>query len=90
MVDLRNVASHEISNRHFDCSCFIPERAGGKGGGKEQLTMVHVLLLWQVGFFEVVIRQSDGRLHQRSSGMMILVGGIRQPLGLVGLAFGRL
>lgn len=52
--------------------------------------MVHILLLWQVGFFEVVIRQTDVRLHQRSSAMMILVGTIRQSLGLVGLAFRRL
>lgn len=52
--------------------------------------MVHVLLLWQVGFFEVVIRQTDGRLHQRSSGMMILVGTIWQSLRVVCLAFGRL
>ena len=53
--------------------------------------MVHVLLLRQVWFFEVVIRQTHGRLHQRSSAIVTVVGTIRQSLGVViCLAFGRL
>ena len=52
--------------------------------------MVHVLLLWQVGFFEVIIRQTHGRLHQRLPAMMVLIGSIRQSRGLIGLRFGRL
>ena len=53
--------------------------------------MVHVLLLRQVWFFEMVIRQTHGRLHQRSSAIVtVVVGTIGQSLGVIGLAFGRL
>lgn len=54
--------------------------------------MVHVLLLWQVGLFKVIVRQSGGRVHQRSSAVVVmnLIGPILQSLKLIRLAFGRL
>lgn len=68
----------------------MAEPTAGKFQGKEQPTMVHVLLLRQVGFFKVVTRQTHGRLHQRSSGILIVVGNIRLSLSLIGMTFGRL
>ena len=52
--------------------------------------MIHVLLLWQVRFFEVVIRQTGGKLHQRCAAILVQVGMICLPLRVVGVAFGRL
>ena len=52
--------------------------------------MIHVLLLWQVRFFEVIIRQSGGKLHQRCAAILVQVGMICLPLRVVGVAFGRL
>ena len=52
--------------------------------------MVYVLLLRQVGFFEVIIRYIDGRLHQWASSIVELVGRIGLPLSLIRVAFGRL
>ena len=59
-------------------------------GNKEQRTMAHVLLLWQIRPFEVIIRQGHGRLHHQSSAILDLVGRIRLSLSLIGLSFGRL
>ena len=58
--------------------------------GQGQRTMIHVLLLWQVRFFEVVIRQTGGKLHQRCAAILVLVGMICLSLRVVGVAFGRL
>ena len=58
--------------------------------GQGQRTMIHVLLLWQVGFFEVIIRQTGGKLHQRRAAILVQVGMICLPLRVVGVAFGRL
>ena len=52
--------------------------------------MVHILLLWQVGLFEVIIRQTHGRLHQRSPAIVVLIERIRRRLRRIVLAFGRL
>ena len=69
--------------RSANSCCTIPasyrsvQEGGGNGQRKGRRTMVHVLLLWQVGFFEVIIRQTHGRLHQRLPAMKVLVGSIR-------------
>lgn len=58
---------------------------------KGQPTMVHVLLLRQVRLFKVIIRQTGGKLHQRSSAILIQGGSIWLSLRVVGsLAFGML
>lgn len=54
------------------------------------LTMVHILLLGQIGLFKVIIRRSHGRLRRQSSDIVNLIGTIRQSLGVICLAFGRL
>ena len=72
----------------------MPEAAVGsreiKVKGKEQPTMVDILLRWQVGLLKVIIRQTHGRLHQWSSDILSAVGKIRVPLRLIWLAVGRL
>lgn len=56
--------------------------------------MVHLLMLRQVGLFKMIIRQTRGGLHQRSSGIVILhlhlnlIGPILLSLRLIRLAFG--
>lgn len=52
--------------------------------------MVDVLLLWQVGFLEVIIRISYGTLHQWDCSILDVVGRIGLPLSLIRLSFGRL
>ena len=42
--------------------------------------MVHILLLWQKRFFEVIIGPRNGRLHQRATAILDLIGAIRQSL----------
>ena len=79
VVGLWNVPRYEVSKQLLHYSCPIPKRAGRGDNGqrKERRTMVQVLLLWQVGFLKMIIRQTHGRLHQRLPGMMVLVGSIR-------------
>ena len=59
-------------------------------GGEEERTMICVLLLGQVGFFKVIIRQTHGRLHHQSPSILNLMGTIGQPLSRICLKVGRL